>query len=30
MKKNALDSHFQIDAVVVTPKNVEYIQNITL
>ncbi len=30
MKKNALDSHFQIDAVIITPKNIEYIQNITL
>ncbi len=30
MKKNALDGDFTFDAVIVTPKNIEYIQNITL
>jgi len=30
MKKNALDVDFMIDAVVVTPKGVTYVDNITL
>jgi len=30
LKKNALDVDFMIDAVVVTPKNVEIVENITL
>ena len=30
MKKNALDVDFMIDALIVTPKNIELIQNITL
>ncbi len=30
MKKNALDVDFMIDAVVVTPKSVEIVENITL
>ncbi len=30
MKKHQLDTNFEIDAVIVTPKNIEYIQNITL
>ncbi len=30
MKKNALDVDFMIDGVVVTPKNVEIVENITL
>ena len=30
MKKNALDVAFEIDVIIVTPKNIEYIQNITL
>ena len=30
IKKNALDVNFMIDAVVITPKNIEIIENITL
>ncbi len=30
MKKNASDSHFQIDAVIIMPQDIEYIENITL
>jgi len=30
MKKNSLDLLYEFDAIVVTPKNIEYIQNITL
>lgn len=30
MKKNALDVDFMLDAVVVTPQNIELIENITL
>ena len=29
MKKNALDTYFTYDAIIVTPKNIELIQNIT-
>ena len=30
MKKNKLDTDFMIDAVIVTPKNIELVENITL
>ena len=30
MKKNSLDVDFMIDGVIITPKNIEHIQNITL
>jgi len=30
MKKNSLDISFVYDAIVVTPKNIEYVENITL
>jgi len=30
MKKNALDVDFMIDAIVVTPKDIEIVENITL
>lgn len=30
MKKNSLDSDFMIDAVIVTPKKIELLENITL
>ena len=29
-KKNSLDLDFMMDAIIVTPKNIEHIQNITL
>ncbi len=29
MKKNSLDVDFSVDAIVVTPKDIEYVQNIT-
>ena len=30
MKKNSLDVDFMLDAVIITPKNVEIVENITL
>lgn len=30
MKKNAFDISFVYDAIIITPKNIEYIENITL
>ena len=30
MKKNSLDITFVYDAIIITPKNIEYIENITL
>lgn len=30
IKKNALDVDYMIDAVIITPKNIEYVENITL
>ncbi|QOY51882.1 YraN family protein [Candidatus Sulfurimonas baltica] len=30
MKKNSLDVNFVFDAIVVTPKNIEFLENITL
>ncbi len=30
MKKNSLDADFMIDAIVVTPENIELVENITL